>query len=188
MTDVSTSLSFLQQRNSMPKLIGPGPNAGELEQMLQVALRSPDHARLRPWRFVSIQGGRRVAFGELLRDSLLRRDPDADQVAQDRALNAPLRAPLVIAVLVSFTEHPKVPAWEQRLSAGCAAYGLTLAAEALNYGAIWRTGSFAEDAQLLRAIGGTDNEEFVGFVYIGQPDCSAKPIPVLNSQDYHRVW
>jgi len=124
----------------------------------------------------------------LIRDALPRKSPGADQVAQGRGLNAPLRAPLVIAVLVSFTEHPKVPAWEQTVSAGCAAYGLTLAAEALNYGAIWRTGAYAEDKELLRAMGGKENEEFVGFVYVGRPDCQAKPVPVLDSQDYHRVW
>ncbi|EED33243.1 nitroreductase family protein [gamma proteobacterium NOR5-3] len=188
MSGVPSSLRFLQERNSAARLAGPGPGADELEQMLQCALRSPDHARLRPWRFISIQGDRRMAFGELLRASLLRRDPLADQAAQDRALNAPLRAPLVIAVLVSLTEHPKVPFWEQRLSAGCAAFSLTLAAEAMDYAAIWRTGAFAEDQQLVRDLGGAENEEFVGFVYVGRRDCPAKPIPDLETDDFHRVW
>ncbi|MDP5054456.1 MAG: nitroreductase [Congregibacter sp.] len=188
MAAASQYLSFLQQRNSAAKLTAPGPTADELEQMLRCALRSPDHARLRPWRFVSIQGDRRIAFGELLRDSLLRRTPDADHTAQERALNAPLRAPLLIAVIVAKTEHPKVPVWEQRLSAGCAAFGLTLAAQALDYGAIWRTGSFAEDRQLLIDIGGADNEEFVGFVYVGRKEGADKPIPDLQTQDFHRAW
>ncbi|EAQ97709.1 nitroreductase family protein [Congregibacter litoralis] len=188
MATVFNGLSFLQQRNSMPKLTGPGPDAAELEQMLQCALRSPDHARLRPWRFISIQGDRRKDFGELLRASLLRRDPDADDAAQEKARNAPLRAPLVIAVLVSLKEHPKVPAWEQRISAGCAAFSLILAAEALNYGAIWRTGAVAEDKQLLRDLGGADNEEFVGFIYVGRPDCNAKPVPTMVSEEFHRAW
>ncbi|MFT4769973.1 MAG: nitroreductase [Glaciecola sp.] len=183
-----SGLDFLQQRNSATRLTEPGPNADQLEQMFLCALRSPDHARLRPWRFISIQGDRRIAFGELLRASLLRRDPDADQTAQDRALNAPLRAPLLIAVLVSPREHPKVPVWEQRLSAGCAAFSLTLAAEAVGYAAIWRTGAFAEDQQLLRDVGGAQNEEFVGFVYVGSRDCPAKPIPTLETDDFHRVW
>lgn len=188
MSTPSNGLSFLQQRNSAPRLSEPGPSAEELEQMLLCALRSPDHARLRPWRFVSIQGDRRAAFGELLRASLLRRDPDADQTAQDRALNAPLRAPLVIAVLVSLSEHPKVPFWEQRLSAGCAAFSLSLAAEAIDYAAIWRTGAFAEDKQLLRDLGGAENEEFVGFVYVGRRDGPAKPIPSMETADFHRIW
>lgn len=188
MSLASESLRFLQQRNSSPRLVEPGPNANELEQMLACALRSPDHARLRPWRFISIQGDRRIAFGELLRASLLRRDPDADAEAQTRALNAPLRAPLIIAVLASFTEHPKVPFWEQRLSAGCAAFSLTLAAEALDYAAIWRTGAPAEDRQLVLDMGGAPNEEFVGFVYVGCRGGPAKPIPPASSADFHRVW
>jgi nitroreductase len=156
--------------------------------MLRCAVRSPDHAWLRPWRFVSIRGERRTAFGELLLQSLLRRDPQADESARQKALNAPLRAPLVIAVLVSATEHLKVPLWEQRLSAGCAAYGLVLAAEALGYAAVWRTGSFAEDQTLVHDLGGGDNEQFVGFIYVGSRDCPAKPVPELALDDFHRVW
>ncbi|WOJ95581.1 nitroreductase family protein [Congregibacter brevis] len=188
MATVFNGLSFLQQRNSMPRLTGPGPDAAELEEMLQCAMRSPDHLRLRPWRFLSIQGDRRQAFGELLRESLLRRDPEADQGAQDKALNAPLRAPLLITVLASITEHPKVPAWEQRLSAGCAAFSLILAAEALDYGAVWRTGAFAEDQELVRDMGGAGNEEIVGFVYIGTRDCTPKAVPTMVSDNFHRVW
>jgi nitroreductase len=188
MTVLAENLRFLQKRNSASRLMGPGPSDAELEQMLQCALRSPDHARLQPWRFLSIRDDRRKAFGELLRASLLRKNPDADATAQQRALNAPLRAPLIVAVMVSFSEHPKVPAWEQKLSAGCAAFSLSLAAEALGYAAIWRTGAFAEDAQLLREMGGADNEEFVGFVYLGQRDGPAKPVPELNSSDFHRAW
>lgn len=184
----SPLLDFLKSRNSAPRLAEPGPNAQELEHMLQCALRSPDHARLRPWRFLSVQGERRVAFGELLRESLLRREPEADLAAQEKALNAPLRAPLIIAVMARFTEHPNVPEWEQRLSAGCAAFSLSLAAEALGYAALWRTGAFAEDAQLLAAVGGASNESFVGFIYVGTRHGKAKPLPCLASDDFHRVF
>lgn len=181
-------LDFLQRRNSAPKLTGPGPGAQELEQMLRCALRSPDHARLRPWRFLTIAGERRRDFGELLVASLLRSNPDADAQAQEKALNAPLRAPLVIAVMAVIREHPKVPAWEQRLSAGCAAFSLGLAAEALGYAAIWRTGPYAEDVELLRAMGGSENEECVGYIYVGRRDGPAKPLPELNPADFHSAW
>jgi nitroreductase len=188
MTTQSAVLDFLQQRTSSPRLSDPAPSDEELAQMLRCAVRSPDHAWLRPWRFVSIRGERRNAFGELLLHSLLRRNPDADEAARQKALNAPLRAPLIIAVMASVTEHPKVPAWEQRLSAGCAAFSLTLAAEALGYAAVWRTGSFAEDQTLVRDLGGAENEQFVAFVYVGRRDCPAKAIPDLALGDFHRVW
>ncbi len=156
--------------------------------MLRCALRSPDHAWLRPWRFVSIRGERREAFGELLEASLLRRDPGADDAAREKARTAPLRAPVLVAVMVKVTEHPKVPAWEQRVSAGCAAFSLSLAAEALGYAAIWRTGAFAEDPSLVADLGGGDDESIVAFIYLGTRDGAAKPLPRLDPADFHRAW
>ncbi len=181
-------LQFLQGRNSAPKLIEPGPSADELEQMLQCAMRAPDHARVRPWRFISVQGARREALGELLLASLLRRQPEADEAARHKALNAPLRAPLVLAVIATYTEHPKVPAWEQQLSAGCAAFNLSLAAEALGYAAIWRTGPYAEDKQLLAALGGDSDDHIVGFIYVGTRDGQAKALPELDSSEFHQAF
>lgn len=188
MASSSEVVAFLSGRNSAPRLRDPGPGPEQLEQMLQCAMRSPDHAWLRPWRFVSIRGERRKAFGERLLESLLRSQPDADTAAREKALNAGLRAPLVIAVIAAYREHPKVPRWEQRISAGCAAYSLSLAAEALGFAAVWRTGAYANDAQLLQDLGGGADEEFVGFIYVGSRDGTPKAIPALDSQDFHQVF
>ena len=188
MTAAEQLIDFLKQRNSAPKLTDPGPDDAELDEMLRCALRSPDHAWLRPWRFVSIRGDRRRDFGELLLASLLRSQPDADAAARDKALAAPLRAPLVVVVLAAVEAHPKVPAEEQRLSAGCAAFALELAAEALGYGAIWRTGAFARDAELVKDLGGGPNEEIVAFIYLGTRDGSAKALPALEPASFHRAW
>ncbi|MEO1080148.1 MAG: nitroreductase family protein [Pseudomonadota bacterium] len=181
-------LEFLRRRNSAPKLVEPAPGAADVNAMLECALRSPDHARLRPWRFLSVRGERRHALGELLLASLLRSNPDADEAARDKASNAPLRAPLIMVVFASLREHPKVPAWEQRISAGCTAFSLELAAEALGYASIWRTGAYAEDPELVSALGGSETEEIVGFLYIGTRDGEAKPLPEMNPGDFHREW
>ncbi|MEE4277300.1 MAG: nitroreductase [Halieaceae bacterium] len=184
----SASLALLRRRNSAAKLTAPAPSPGEVREMLGCALRSPDHARLRPWRFLSVRGERREALGELMLESLLRREPGADDAARAKARGAPLRAPLLMVVFAVLAEHPKVPAWEQRLSAGCAAFSLELAAEALGYAAIWRTGPYAEDRELARALGGGEAEEIVGFIYLGTRDGAAKPLPDLDPADFHREW
>ena len=72
-------LQFLQQRNSAPKLTSPGPSASQMEEVFRAAMRAPDHAWMRPWRFITIEGDRRLAFGEVLEEALLARTPDADQ-------------------------------------------------------------------------------------------------------------
>lgn len=181
-------LSFLQQRNSAPKLTAPGPSPEELDLMLGAAMRAPDHARLRPWRFISVTGDRRNALGELLRDALLQRDPQADENAQLKAANSPLRAPLLLVVVAKISEHPKVPPIEQRLSAGCAAHGVLLAAEAMGYAGVWRTGDAAFDRKVMDGLGLAANEEITGFLYLGSRDGSPKPLPELRASDYLRAW
>lgn len=188
MTTTNPVFAQLRSRNSSPKLVEPAPTEAEVDEMLHCALRSPDHGRLKPWRFVSIRGERRAAFGELLEASLLRSNPEADEAARARARAAPLRAPLIVVVLAAISEHPKVPPWEQRMAAGCAAFSLELAAEALGYASIWRTGAYAEDPRLVEALGGAANEEVVAFLYVGTRDCPPKPLPEMVPADYHRVW
>ncbi len=181
-------IQFLQQRNSAPKLIAPAPSAAELESIYGAAMRAPDHARLRPWRFISVAGDRRQALGVLLRDALLARNPQADESAQDKAEKSSLRAPLIVVVVARITEHPKVPAIEQRLSAGCAAHGLLLAAQALGYAGVWRTGDAAFDRNVMDGLGLSDNEEVTGFLYLGTREGDPKPLPSLAIADFVSQW
>ena len=181
-------LQFLQQRNSAPKLADPAPDAKAREQIFRAALRAPDHAWLRPWRFVTVEGERREDFGRVLEQCLLQREPEADDAARAKALNAPLRAPLLVVVAVRLSEHPKVPAIEQRLSAGCAAQAILLATEACGYAGFWRTGAPAFDRNVMNALGLEKNEEIVGFLYLGTRVGTAKPLPALDTGDFVCSW
>lgn len=181
-------LQALKARNSAPRLSEPGPSDVHMEQMLACAMRSPDHCWLRPWRFVSVSGDDRKALGELMLESLLRRNPDADEAARDKALAAPLRAPRMLIVLANLQDNDKVPHWEQQISAGCAAFSVLLAAEALGYGGVWRTGLVAEDAQFALALGAAENEKIIGFLYLGTRDGAPKNLPDINPNDFYRTW
>jgi len=185
---MSDILQFLQQRNSAPKLTAPAPSAAQMEEIFRAALRAPDHAWLRPWRFITIAGERRVAFGELLEQCLLTRTPGADEAARTKARNAPLRAPLLVVVVINISEHPKVPAMEQRLSGACAAHAILLAAESSGFAGIWRTGAAAYDRAVMTGLDLTDSEEIIGFLYIGSRDGSAKTIPALHTADFVSTW
>jgi nitroreductase len=181
-------LQFLQNRNSAPRLTEPAPTAAEVAEMLRAALRAPDHGWLRPWRFITIRDERREDFGEVLERCLLRRNPDADTPAREKARQAPLRAPLLVVVVASLREHPKVPAQEQRLAAGCAAHGLLLAAESLGYAGVWRTGEAAVDPFVMAALGLEPREEVVAFLYLGTREGSAKNLPQLDPEDFVSAW
>lgn len=172
-----TALNLLQQRNSAPKLEAPAPDAAQLEQMFLAAVRAPDHAWLTPWRFLVVRGEARQRLGELFIEAALARGEALSAEQRQKYLEQPLRAPLLVVVVVRQVEHPKVPAWEQLVSAGCAAHGLLLAAEAQGFAGIWRTGVHAEDRHVATGLGLDGDERVVGFLYMGTRAGAAKPLP-----------
>jgi nitroreductase len=119
------ALDALLNRVSAPRLCEPAPDAGQRELLFRAALRAPDHGQLRPWRFLTIEGAAREQLGELLAQAL---PADASPEALNKARAMPLRAPLLVVVIARVHEHPKVPAQEQVIAAGCAAHGILLAA------------------------------------------------------------
>jgi nitroreductase len=185
---MNESLQQLLLRNSAPRLAEPGPDEDACQYMFQAALRAPDHAWLKPWRFQLIRGEARERLGEVFLQSLLARDPGAGIEARDKAQKAPLRAPMIVVVICRYTQHPKVPAQEQLLSAGCAAHALLLAAEAQGYAGIWRTGSYVEDPTVASALGLERNEQIVGFLYFGSREGTAKLLPERKVEDYVSYW
>ena len=165
------ALDLLQTRRSVKPmdLAGPGPSAGELETLLTVAARVPDHGKLVPWRFLVFQGDARLTAGAAILAAFQADHPEAttDQIEFERRRLA--RAPLVIAVVSRAAPHVKIPEWEQVLSAGAAAMNLVHAAHALGFAASWITEWYAYDRRVLDALGVAPHERIVGFVHIGHP-------------------
>lgn len=145
----------------------PAPTAAEVETMLTVAARVPDHGRTVPWRFIVIgpEGGARL--GELIAKTYQSDHPDANAATLDTERSRLVRAPLVIAVISHAHAHPKAPEWEQILSTGAAAMNLVLAANALGYSANWHTEWYAYDRRITSELGLDDTERVAGFVHIG---------------------
>ncbi|MEO6172790.1 MAG: nitroreductase, partial [Arenimonas sp.] len=153
-------IKMLDQRRSAPSrtLHGPGPDAAEVQQMLNSALRVPDHGKLVPWRFLRIQGDTRLALGKLLAQRALELDANAPSavVEKDRARFS--FAPLIITVIGHLSPNHKVPIQEQILSGGAVCFALLHAAQALGFGAQWLTGWAAYDAVVAAKLGVKENE------------------------------
>ena len=164
------ALDLLKTRRSVKpiELTGPSPDAGELETLLTVASRVPDHGKLAPWRFIVFKGPAREAAGEVIAKRFAAQHPEAtgDQLGFER--NRLARAPLVIAVVSRAAPHVKIPEWEQQLSAGAAAMTLVMAAHALGFAASWITEWYAYDREVLDALGLKAHERMAGFVHIGR--------------------
>lgn len=171
------ALQALTTRASPQALVAPAPDAATLERLFQAAIRAPDHGRLRPWRFMIIEGAARETFGDVLASALRRREPDVPEAALVKERAKPLRAPLIVVVAARVREHRGVPEVEQVVAAGAAAQNLLLAAHALGFGGFWRTGAAAYDDSVKRALGLSRQDAIVGFVYLGTPSgAPASPI------------
>jgi nitroreductase len=165
------ALDLLKTRRSVKplELAEPGPSPAEVETILTIASRVPDHGKLTPWRFIVFEGAARLAAGEKIAAAFAAKYPEsaADQIAFER--NRLARAPLVIAVVSRAAEHKKIPEWEQVLSAGAAAMSLVFAAHALGYAANWITEWYAYDRRVLEMLGVGAQERVAGFIHIGSP-------------------
>lgn len=164
-------LDFLQKRRSSAiKALGePGPSADQIQQILTAASRVPDHNKLAPWWFVTLEGEARKEFGEkVLKKAYLLEEQEAAPAKLDLEAERFLRAPLVIAV-ISRIKEGKAPQWEQILSAGAACYNLCLAANAMGFGTNWITEWPAFNPQVRAALGCDERDNIAGFIYIGTP-------------------
>lgn len=185
LNDLSSPLRLLQtRRSSLSKsMSGPGPSPEQIEQLLEIAVRVPDHGKMSPWRFVTFAGEGCLKMGDVLADRWREQHPDHgdETVAQQRSMF--LRAPLVIAVVSSPVDSPKIPVWEQELSAGALCHNLLTAAIAMGFGAQWITGWFAYDSVVLQAIGLKEHEKIAGYVFVGTAigELSDRPRPDHNA-------
>ncbi len=182
------AIEALLGRNSAPRLEAPGPDAEQLDTICRAALRVADHARLRPWRFLLVRGESRRKLGELFVAAALESAPDMTAAEKDRLRGKTLRAPLIIVVIASHREHPKVPGIEQDLSAGAAAQNMLNAAHALGLGAMWRTGSMAYHPRVERGLGLDDGEKIIGFVYLGAISGNPRTLREEDPADYFAEW
>src|SRR5438445_7394485 len=167
LNDRSSLLSLLETRRSgKPReLAGPGPTPEEMERILTIAARVPDHGKLHPWRLITVADDQRDALAEILRLALAEENPDARAAHFDAEEEfAHYDGQLVVLVSAPVENH-KIPVWEQQLSCGAAGMNLLLAAHALGYVVGWVTGWRAYSEHVRRAFCG-DGERIAGSIFI----------------------
>ena len=173
------ALNNILNRVSARELSSPYPTKDEMDLVYKAALRAPDHAWLRPTSFIEVkdEGLDRLSkiffdFGNSMEN--------ITEVVLDKYKNAPYRAPMIVILINTAKEHPKVPAIEQKLSTATAAQNLMLALNALNYASIWRTGKLAFNELVQKDLGLTSDQEILGYLYIGTEVGKKKKVPSLD--------
>jgi nitroreductase len=171
MQTFSHPIDLLRTRRSLKpvELAGPGPSPADLDTLLTIASRVPDHGKLIPWRFIVFEGDARRKAGEAIAAAFVAKYPDAKAEQVEFERNRLARAPLVVAVVSRAAPHVKIPEWEQVLSSGAVAMSLVVAAHALGFGATWITEWYSYDRTVLDALGLAPHEKITGFVHIGRP-------------------
>ncbi|WP_041778017.1 nitroreductase family protein [Beijerinckia indica] len=167
-------LALLKTRRSAPAatLKAPGPSPQDINAMLEVAARVPDHGKLAPWRFIVFEGDGRDRAGTLVAEVYAKAHPDAEAGRIETELKRFSLAPLVIGVVSSAAAHPKIPEWEQVLSAGAVCMNLIIAANALGFASVWLSEWYSYDREVLSRMGLAEHEKIAGFIHIG---CAAGP-------------
>jgi nitroreductase len=181
-------------RNSapIPELKEPAPSDAEIETMIRIASRVPDHGRLEPWRFIVYRGEARERIGEMLAELAERREGPLPEGRRQQERTRFSRAPLVIGVISSPKDNPKIPQWEMFLSGGAAATNLVIAANAMGYATNWITNWYSDVEEGRRILGLAPHERVVGFIHIGsyagQPPERPRPDISKLYSNYSGPW
>lgn len=178
---MNETLTLLETRRSapVPFLIEPGPSREQLEALLTIASRVPDHGKLAPWRFIVFSGQDKARAGDVLAEVFAAKTPDAGPRAELERKR--FQAPLVVGIVSRAAPHKKIPEWEQVLSAGAVCMNLCVAANAMGFATSWLTEWYAYDPDVLARFGLEPHEKIAGFVHIGTASAprDERPRPAL---------
>jgi len=180
---------LLTRRSVGPAFLAePGPSEDELRTLLTIATRVPDHGKIAPWRLVLFSGTAREAAGEKLAAIAQARNPGIEAAALEQERRQFLPAPLTVGVISAPKAHPKVPEFEQLLSAANVAFNLLNGAFALGFAAQWVTRWYAYDSEAAAMLGARPGESFVGFVHVGTPTAVIEDRPRPDLEDVVTRW
>jgi nitroreductase len=165
------ALDAIRSRRSSGRLFEPAPSPEEIEVLLDAAQHAPDHGELRPWSFTVLAGKDKDDFGQVLADAYTARcelaGVEVVPAKHEKERTKLGRAPVVIVVGAVRRPSEQIPWIEQQLAAAAAAQNILLAATALGYGSMWRTGDPAYDDHVKQALGLAPQDAITGFLYIG---------------------
>ena len=182
------TLKAIKTRNSVAHLTEPAPSPEEMEEVYKCALRAPDHAWQRPWKFIEITGDARKKLGNSFVEASIALGEEMTDELREKLEKAPFRAPMVIVLTADIKEHPKVPKIEQIISLGASAQNILLALHDIGYSAIWRTGKMAFNKNITNALALPSHYEVIGYLYVGTPSGNIKSLPELDINDLLTRW
>ena len=184
------TMKALLSRRSISKLTSPYPSKEEMQEVYQAALRAPDHAWLRPWKFIEITGDSRNKLAKAFIAST-KKSEEIDEERMNKIAALPMRSPMIIVVIAKInSDKPNVPRLEQIQSTAAAAQNILLALHDKGYGAYWRTGKYSTERNkyISSELSLDNNDEVLGYLYVGTPEVDAPKIPELENENFVTYW
>ncbi len=157
----------IDTRASAGKLAAPAPTREHLERIIDAGARAPDHGKLAPWRFVVLGEAARQQLGDIVAQGFLAREPGADEEQLQRERNKAAGSPCIIAIATRVTNPQKIPECEQEHATAAAVQNMFLAAHALGYGVMWKTGGPANNPQVKQLLGLEPADRIVALLHLG---------------------
>jgi len=177
-------IDALLSRVSVPRVVEPGVSDEELDLVLRAGLRASDHGRLKPYRFILLEGEARERLGDAMSDYLHGDLVDVSEEVIEAAKNKALRAPTLLSVILCPKDNEKIPESEQLITAGCAAQLIVTAAHMIGLGAIWRTGNATYSGEVSRMLGLDENEQVVAMIFLGRPAANLPSPPEADPEAF----
>lgn len=154
---------------SIPALNEPGPTPEQLDRILAMTVRVPDHGKLAPWRFIVIRDEAARDLGLRMAEIAEAKEGPLSEARRRFEEDRFTRAPLVVAVVSTARPHFKIPEWEQHLSVGAVTMNLIHACYAEGFATNWITEWVTYDEEAKAALGIAPEEKVAGFIYVGTP-------------------
>jgi len=188
--DTSSLLAHLASRRSgkAREMTLPGPDAAQLRAIIELALRTPDHGKLAPWRIVTVADDQRAAFAALLKRAWVKENPGAagmDLSALDQFAH---QAPTLLVLLSTPVKGAKIPVWEQQMSAGAVGMNLLHAAHAHGFVGSWLTGWAAYSPDVAAAFGAGEGDTIVGYFFLGTASAALSERPRPEYDEVVHAW
>jgi nitroreductase len=177
------AIDNILNRVSARTLKAPYPSEDEMSKIYKGALRAPDHAWLRPSSFIQVTGDGIKKLSKIF-EEYAKTIPEIKDEIVTKYKDAPFRAPMIIILVNTTKNHPKVPSIEQKLSTAASAQNILLSLNALGYSGIWRTGKLAFNPFIASKLNLTEKQEILGYLYVGTADGTNKKIPELDIDDF----
>ncbi len=181
-------LHILQERVSVSKLQEPAPDGHALYEVFKAAVRAADHGMLQPRRFLVISGVGLQQLSHVFVTAATKANPAISPAVLEKCKNMPNRAPMIIVAIAKCQPNLKIPRQEQVIACGAAVQNMLNALFALGYGAIWRTGEMTQDTHVKNELGLVEDEEIIGFIYVGTPVQEFSSPPDIDVNTFFKAW